>query len=78
MPFHMKIGKGGCVIIPAIYRKALKLRIGDELIISLEDGELRLFKQCDALQKIQKSATRKSRIKNHIDDFITFRKKDSE
>jgi AbrB family looped-hinge helix DNA binding protein len=78
MQCHVKIGEGGRLIIPAVYRKALDLKIGDELILRLDDGELRLFRQLSALQKIQSIAKSKSKQKNHTDDFIAFRKKDEE
>jgi AbrB family looped-hinge helix DNA binding protein len=77
MQCHVKIGEGGRVIIPAKYRKALNLHTGDELILQLEDGELRLFHQLNALQKLRSLAKATSKQKNHIDDFIVFRKKDS-
>jgi AbrB family looped-hinge helix DNA binding protein len=44
---------GGCVVIPAEYRKALGLEPGDELIVALEDGELRLFTLQQAVRRAQ-------------------------
>ena len=35
-----KIVKGGKVSIPAIYRKSLKLKEGDEIIFNLNNNEL--------------------------------------
>lgn len=78
MQYHVKIGEGGRVIIPAHYRKALNLHVGDELIIRLEEGEIRLFRQLNALQKLRSRAKSTSKKKNCTDDFIAFRKKDSE
>jgi AbrB family looped-hinge helix DNA binding protein len=37
-----KIRDGGRLIIPAAYRKALGLKPGDEVLLVLEDGELRV------------------------------------
>ena len=37
-----KISAGGRVVIPAEYRKAMGLRVGDEVLLSLENGEVRL------------------------------------
>ena len=36
------LGKGGRLVIPAAFRKALGVEPGDELIVILEDGELRI------------------------------------
>ena len=38
-----KISAGGRVVIPAEYRKALGVRTGDEVILTLDDGEVRLY-----------------------------------
>jgi AbrB family looped-hinge helix DNA binding protein len=78
MQCHVKIGEGGRLIIPARYRKVLNLHTGDELILRLEDGELRMFRQLNALQKIRLLAKTTSKKKNYTDDFISFRKKDAE
>lgn len=37
------IGEGGRVVVPARYRKALGLKTGDQVILALEEGEVRLF-----------------------------------
>lgn len=37
-----KIAEGGRIVIPADYRKALGLRTGDQVMIRLEDGEIRI------------------------------------
>lgn len=78
MQCYVKVGEGGRLIIPALYRKALNLQVGDELILQLEDGELRLFRQRHALDKIRAAVKASSKNKNHTDDFLNFRKKDSE
>ena len=37
-----KLSQGGRVVIPAEYRKALGLKPGDHVVLSLEDGEVRV------------------------------------
>lgn len=76
---HTRIGEGGRLIIPAVYRKALDLHPGDELIIRIENGELRLFRQSQALQRIR-AAVKKTITKkiNHVEEFLADRKQDSE
>ena len=37
------IGEGGRMVVPAGFRKALDLQVGDEVILQLEDGQIRLI-----------------------------------
>jgi len=48
------IGKGGRLVIPASYRKALGLREGDEVIVRLESDGVRILTVRQALQGAQK------------------------
>ncbi len=76
---HTKMGEGGRLVIPSAYRKALDLHPGDELIIRIENGELRLFRQSQALQRIRAAVKKRINKKvNPVDEFLTERKRDSE
>jgi AbrB family looped-hinge helix DNA binding protein len=48
-----KIAHGGRVVIPAEYRQALGLHVGDEVILQLEDNQLRLFTPRQAIRHAQ-------------------------
>ncbi len=48
-----KLTEGGRIVIPAEYRQALGLRPGDEVILRLEDGEVRLFTPRQAIKRAQ-------------------------
>jgi len=48
-----KLTEGGRVVIPAEYRQALGLHIGDELILRLENGEMRIFTPQQAIKRVQ-------------------------
>lgn len=48
-----KIAEGGRIVIPAEYRQALNLRVGDEVILRLEDGALRVFTTDQAIKYAQ-------------------------
>lgn len=77
--YHVTLGEGGRIVVPSEYRKALGLQSGDDLIIRIEDNELRLFRRTAALQKIRKALKAKSHRKiNHTDEFLGFRKEDAE
>jgi AbrB family looped-hinge helix DNA binding protein len=49
----VKLGANGRVVIPAEYRKALGLSEGDDLLLRLEDGELRLSSRAAAIRRAQ-------------------------
>jgi AbrB family looped-hinge helix DNA binding protein len=48
-----RIDRNGRVVIPSEYRKALGLNLGDEVILDLEEGELRLFSLDQAIERAQ-------------------------
>jgi len=47
------IAEGGRIVIPAAYRKALGLRVGDEVTIRLRDGEVRMSTRAQARRRAQ-------------------------
>lgn len=47
------IGEGGRLVIPAAYRKALGLKPGDEVLLTLEDGEIRVVSTRQAIARAQ-------------------------
>jgi antitoxin PrlF len=48
-----KLAEGGRIVIPAEYRQALNLHVGDEVILRLEDGALRIFTPSQAIKHAQ-------------------------
>jgi len=48
-----KLGEGGRVVIPAAYRKALGLKPGDEVLMKLENGEIRIIHTQQAIARAQ-------------------------
>ena len=49
----VKIGQGGRIVLPAPFRKALGVKTGDDLILSLRDGEVRIFTRREAVRRAQ-------------------------
>ncbi|MBI4318226.1 MAG: AbrB/MazE/SpoVT family DNA-binding domain-containing protein [Chloroflexi bacterium] len=48
-----RIGPGGRVVIPAQYRKKLGLKTGDEVVLVLEDDEVRMLSRRAAIRQVQ-------------------------
>ena len=50
---HTRLGEGGRIVIPAEFRAALGMKIGDRLTMHVDDGELRIFTQDEAIRRVQ-------------------------
>lgn len=48
-----KIAEGGRIVIPAEYRRALGLNVGDEVMLRLADGEIRISTRREAIRRAQ-------------------------
>jgi AbrB family looped-hinge helix DNA binding protein len=59
---HVRIAAGGRVVIPAEYRKALGVEVGDHVVIELKGDELRLRSRQAAIKKVQ------AMVRKHIPD----------
>ena len=51
---RLKINENGRVVIPAPFREALGIRAGDELVLRLEDDELRITTMKQRLERARK------------------------
>ena len=49
-----RVNQNGRVVIPASYRKALGIKAGDEVILRMEDGELRITTMKRRLERAQR------------------------
>ena len=59
---HGKIAEGGRVVIPADYRRALGLKVGDEVILRMADGEVHILTRREAIKKAQ------ALVRKHVPD----------
>ena len=48
-----KIAEGGRLVIPAEHRRELGLEVGDEVIIRVVEGELRILTRGEAVKRAQ-------------------------
>ena len=62
--YRARVGPGGRVVIPAALRRSLKIETGDEVILYLEDGELRLYTYPVAVERAQ------ALIRKHIPESM--------
>lgn len=53
-----KIAEGGRLVIPAEHRRQLGLEIGDEVIVRVEGGELRILTRAEAVKRAQEKVRR--------------------
>ncbi len=51
---RLRVNENGRVVIPASFRKALGIRPGDEVLLRLEDDELRITTQRNRLERARK------------------------
>ena len=49
-----KVNENGRVVIPASYRKALGIKAGDEVILRMEDDELRITTMKARIERAQR------------------------
>lgn len=54
-----KIAQGGRLVIPAKHRRALGLKTGDEVLLRVVDGELRVLSQAEAVKRAQELVKRR-------------------
>ena len=53
---RLRVSQNGRVVIPASFRKALGIEIGDEVLLSLQDNELRITTQQARIRRAQQRA----------------------
>ena len=49
----LKLGSGGAMAIPEKFLAALGVKAGDEVIIAVKDGELRIYTRSHAIKQVQ-------------------------
>jgi AbrB family looped-hinge helix DNA binding protein len=70
-----QITEGGRIVIPAEYRKALGLQVGDEVMLTLDDGELRILAIEASIRRAQEIVSRYvPEGRSIVDEFIAERR----
>lgn len=58
MEIKARVNENGRVVIPASFRKALGINIGDEVVLRIQDDELRITTQRQRIERAQRRARR--------------------
>lgn len=73
--FNVTVGENGRMIIPAIFRKRLNLKAGDEVIVKLSpDNDIVVHSPKQSLKKLQDLF--KSSTGSFVDELFEMRKKE--
>jgi AbrB family looped-hinge helix DNA binding protein len=53
---RMRVNQNGRIVIPAAFRKAIGIEVGDEVVLRVQDDELRITTQQRRIQRAQQRA----------------------
>ena len=53
---RLRVNENGRVVIPAAFRKALGIEVGDEVVLRIQDDELRITTQQRRIQRARRRA----------------------
>jgi AbrB family looped-hinge helix DNA binding protein len=70
-----RVNENGRVVIPSSFRKMLGIEIGDEVVLRIEDGELRITTQQRRIERAQRRARQRlKRGASLVDELLTERR----
>lgn len=72
----VKIGEGGRIVIPAEFRKALGVGVGDELLLQLDEGRLLLMTRAQAIVYVQERLAKYTVADRSLSDELIAERKD--
>jgi AbrB family looped-hinge helix DNA binding protein len=53
---RLRVNENGRIVIPAAFRKALGIEVGDEIVLRVQNDELRITTQQHRIQRAQQRA----------------------
>jgi bifunctional DNA-binding transcriptional regulator/antitoxin component of YhaV-PrlF toxin-antitoxin module len=78
METRVQIRNGGRFVLPVNFRKALKIKTGDEMILRLEGDSLRLIPLQQAVRMAQKAVRQYvPKGKSLVDDLVQVRREEA-
>jgi len=73
---RLRVNENGRVVIPAAFRKALGINIGDEVVLRIENDELRITTQQRRIERAQQRARKYvKRGTSLVDELLAERRK---
>lgn len=76
---RVKLGDGGRFVIPAAMRAEMGVKPGDDLIMYVENGELRVRSWLGAIRRIQEKAAKlKKPGESVVDEFLRERREEQQ
>jgi AbrB family looped-hinge helix DNA binding protein len=73
-----QLGAGGRVVIPAPFRRALGLEVGDEVLLVLEGEEVRLMTVRRAVARVQEAVARYVTVPSLAKELLADRRAEAE
>lgn len=78
MEVKTQITRGGRIVVPVKLRKALEIQIGDEIVMRLENGSIRLIPLRQAINLAQKAVRQYvPKETSLVDELIRARREES-
>jgi AbrB family looped-hinge helix DNA binding protein len=71
---RVKLGDGGRFVIPAAMREAMDVKPGDNLVMHVEDGELRVRGHREVIRRIQEQVAKLRPGVSMVDELIADRR----
>jgi AbrB family looped-hinge helix DNA binding protein len=69
-----RVNENGRVVIPSSFRKALGIEVGDEVVLRIEDDELRITTQQRRIQRAQRRARQYVKGGSLVDELLAERR----
>ncbi len=69
-----RVNENGRVVIPSSFRKALGIEVGDEVVLRIEDDELRITTQQRRIQRAQRHARQYVKGGSLVDELLAERR----
>jgi AbrB family looped-hinge helix DNA binding protein len=69
-----RVNENGRVVIPSSFRKALGIEVGDEVVLRIEDDELRITTQQRRIQRAQHRARQNVKGASLVDELLAERR----
>ena len=73
-----KISEGGRVEIPVEYCRALQLEVGDEILVTLKNGEITIIPRKEAFKRVQDIVSRYCSSRSLAGELIAERREETE